>query len=104
MAKSSSFKSDLVARLRKDPDLQVEYLNASLEENSDMPEALLQALRTIAEAHGFEELAHDAHLSQKSLYKILSADKDSKPRFETISKILNALGLKLTVEPKKKVG
>lgn len=43
-------------------------------------------------------LAEAADLSQKSLYKILSDAKDAKPRYETIVKLLNALGLRLTVE------
>lgn len=103
MAKrSSSFREGLVDRLKKDPEFQVEYLKTSLEENSDMPEAILMALRDIAEARGFEELAEAAHLSQKSLYKILSESKDAKPRFETIVKLLDALGLRLTVEQKRK--
>jgi probable addiction module antidote protein len=101
MAKrSSSYREKLIDRLKNDPDFQVEYLKASLEENSDMPEAILMALRDIAEARGFEELAEAAHLSQKSLYKILSETKDAKPRFETIVKLLDALGLRLTVELK----
>lgn len=99
MAKrSSDYRKGLIERLKKDPEFQVEYLKASLEENSDMPEAILMALRDIAEARGFEQLAEAADLSQKSLYKILSDTKDAKPRFETIVKLLNALGLRLTVE------
>lgn len=99
MAKrSSNYRKNLIERLKKDPEFQVEYLKASVEENSDMPDAILMALRDIAEARGFEQLAEAADLSQKSLYKILSETKDSKPRFETIVKLLNALGLRLTVE------
>jgi probable addiction module antidote protein len=103
MAKrSSSYREGLVDRLRNDPKFQVEYLRTSLEENTDMPEAILMALRDIAEARGFEELAEAADLSQKSLYKILSDTKDAKPRFETIVKLLDALGLRLTIERKQK--
>ncbi len=99
MAKrSSDYRKGLIERLKKDPEFQVEYLKASLEDNSDMPDAILMALRDIAEARGFEQLAEAADLSQKSLYKILSDAKDAKPRFETIVKLLNALGLRLTVE------
>ncbi len=98
--KSSSYHDGLIKRLKSDPEFQVEYLKSSLEENADMPEAILMALRDIAEARGFEELAEAAHLSQKSLYKILSETKDAKPRFETIVKLLDALGLRLTVEQK----
>jgi len=101
MAKrSKSYREGLVIRLKADPEFQIEYLKASLEENADMPEAILMALRDIAEARGFEKLASAARLSQKSLYKILSDAKDAKPRFETIVKLLDALGLRLTIEQK----
>ena len=102
MAKrSSDYRKAIIDRLRKDPEFQVEYLKASLEENADMPEAIIVALRDIAEARGFEQMAEDADLSQKSLYKIFSETKDAKPRFETIVKLLNALGLRLTVEERR---
>lgn len=97
---SKSFKKIWIDRLRKDPELVVEYLKAEIEENSDMPEALLSALRVVAEATGYEALAKKAHLSQKSLYKILSENRDTHPRFETVYRLLDAVGLKLTVEPK----
>ena len=80
----------------------MEYLKVSLTENGDNPKVLLSALRTIAEVRGFEELAEEASLSQKSLYKILSQSASNHPRFETIHKIVDALGLQLTVEPKVK--
>ena len=100
--RSKPYREGLVAKLREDPEFQMEYLKTSLEENMDMPEAILMALRDIAEARGFEELAEAAHLSQKSLYKILSEAKDAKPRFETIVKLLDALGLRLTIEQKQR--
>lgn len=98
-----SHEKGLIEWLRKSPDNQREYLKASIEENSDMPEAILSAIREIAEARGFESLAKEAGLSQKALYKILSEDKNAKPRFETISQIVQALGLRITVEPIDKV-
>ncbi len=97
-----SHEKGLVEWLKKSPDNQREYLKASIEENSDMPEAILLAIREIAEARGFEALAKDAGLSQKALYKILSDEKEAKPRFETIAQILQALGLRFTVEPTHK--
>lgn len=100
--RSSSYHDGLIDRLKDDPEFQMEYLKTSLEENADMPEAILMALRHIAEARGYEELAEAAHLSQKSLYKILSDSKVPKPRFETIVKLLDALGLRLTIEQKQK--
>jgi len=38
-------------------------------------------------------------LSQNALYKILDEDKEAKPRFETIIQLLQAVGLRFTVEP-----
>ena len=94
-----SHEKGLLEWLKKSHDNQHEYLKASIEENSDMPEAILAAIREIAEARGYEVLASDAGLSQKALYKILSEDKDAKPRYETISQLVHALGLRFTVEP-----
>ncbi len=93
--------------LKKSEKNQRDYLKASIEENTDMPDAILSAIREIAEARGYEALAKEAGLSQKALYKILSEDKESKPRFETIAQLINALGLRFTVEPidsKSKIG
>jgi probable addiction module antidote protein len=82
---------------------QIEYLRANIEENSDMPEAIILALKDIAEVRGYEKLAKEAGLSKKSLYKILS--EDSKPRYETIVQIIHGLGLRFTLEPAtQKVG
>ena len=95
---SRSHEEGLIEWLRKDPENQREYLKASIEENADIPEAILSAIRDIAEARGYEVLAKEAGLSQKALYKILSEDKDVKPRFETIVQLIQALGLRFTVE------
>jgi probable addiction module antidote protein len=100
MTKASVAHQDwLIKWLKESSENQQAYLTASIEENSDLPSAILKAIRDVAEARGFENLAKEAGLSQKALYKILSPDKDSKPRYETISQILYALGLRLTVEP-----
>jgi probable addiction module antidote protein len=97
---SKSFHDVWVDRLKKDPKLVAEYIKAEVEENSDSPEALISALRTVAEALGFEELAGRGNFGQKSLYKILSDKRDSKPQFETVFRLLDAIGLRLTVERK----
>lgn len=55
---------------------------------------LLQALNDIARARGMAELAKQTGLGRESLYKTLA--KGSKPRFETIVKILDAFNLTLT--------
>lgn len=91
-------KEGLIEKLKKSEDYQREYLKASIEENWDMPEAILIAIREIAEARGYESLAKEAGLSQKALYKILDEEKEAKPRFETIAQLIQALGLRFTVE------
>lgn len=71
-----------------------EYLNAVLEENDSA--LLIAALGDIAKAKGMTQIAKDSGLSRESLYKSLAAD--SKPRFETIQKVLGALGVSLAVK------
>ena len=68
-----------------------EFLNAALEDGS--PEVLLQAIRTAARARGMSQLARDAGLGRESLYKALAPG--AKPRFDTILKLLPALGVQL---------
>lgn len=97
------YRASVVDRLRDDPGLQREYLKAAMEENRDVPEALLAALRSVAEAKGFARLAAQAGMSSKSLYKVLDMERGGQPRFETICKIVDALGLRLTIEPKSRV-
>lgn len=55
----------------------------------------IHALNTAARAKGMTEVARQAGVTRASLYKSLSAD--GNPRFETISKIVEALGGHLTV-------
>lgn len=75
-------------------DAIAEYLSIVLEE--DDPDAFIQALGTIARARSMAKIAQDTGLSRESLYKALRAD--ASPRYETISKVVKALGLKLTVQ------
>ena len=70
-----------------------EYLTAILEENN--PDLLLSALSDVARARGMAQIAKDSGLGRESLYKALAPG--AKPRFETIMKVMHALGVKLTV-------
>ncbi len=71
------------------------YLTAALEDSK--PEVFLTALRDVARARGMTQLAKDAGLGRESLYKALTAG--AKPRYDTLLKLLQALGVKLTVTP-----
>jgi probable addiction module antidote protein len=73
------------------------YLEESLKvamEDSD-PAFLAQALGTVARARGMTGIAQAAGLSRESLYKAL--DEDGNPEFGTILRVLQALGLKLSI-------
>jgi len=68
-----------------------EYLTAALEDPD--PEAFLAAVRDVAKARGVATIAAKAGLGRESLYKTLRPG--AKPRFETVVRLLDALGVKL---------
>lgn len=62
--------------------------------------ALLQAaLGDIAKARGMAEVARSAGVGRESLYKSLRAT--GNPSFQTIAKVIDALGGQLSVTPKR---
>jgi probable addiction module antidote protein len=72
-----------------------EYLTVVLEEND--PAALAGALGTIARARGMNEIAKASGLTREALYKALRPG--ASPRFDTVSRVCAALGVKLTAVP-----
>lgn len=72
-----------------------EYLSIVLEE--DDPVLLAAAVGDIAKARGMTQIAKDAGVSRESLYKSLGGG--AMPRFDTITKVLGALGIKLVAVP-----
>lgn len=72
-----------------------EYLSAALEDPN--PDLFLVAVRDVARARGMTQLAKDAGVGRESLYKALTPG--SKPRYDTVVKIMHALGVKLTATP-----
>ena len=71
------------------------YLDEALE-TAD-PAFIVQALGTVARARGMTQIAKDAGLSRESLYRALSAE--GNPEFDTVIRVLQALGLRLSVTP-----
>jgi len=84
---------DMAESLKTAEDIVI-YLNMVLEEN-DAAE-LAHALGIITKAKGMTQIAKEAGIGREALYKALR--HDSSPRFETINRVVNALGLKLTVQ------
>lgn len=72
-----------------------EYLNAALEDEN--PDVFLIAISDVAKARGMSKLAKDAGLGRESLYKALAPG--AKPRYDTIIKLLKALGVELHTSP-----
>jgi probable addiction module antidote protein len=84
-----------VAEFLQDEETIAEYLNMALEDPN--PEMLLLAVKNIARAQGMTQLAKDTGLGRESLYKALS--EGAKPRYDTLLKVVRALGIKLHAEP-----
>jgi probable addiction module antidote protein len=85
---------DAAEHLRDEADIAA-YLNAVLEEND--PSALAEALGTVARARGMTAVAESAGIAREALYKALRPG--AQPRFETIQRVMTALGVKLTAVP-----
>jgi probable addiction module antidote protein len=83
---------DAAAYLDND-EVIAEYLSAATEDpNLDV---FLAALGDVAKARGMALIAKESGLGRESLYKALSAG--AHPRYETISAVLHALGVKFAV-------
>ncbi len=73
-----------------------EYLTAALE-NPDQ-DVFLAAVADVAKARGMTAVAADSGLGRESLYKALRPG--AQPRFETVRRLLEALGVQLDVSPR----
>jgi probable addiction module antidote protein len=83
---------DVANYLKTDQDIKL-FLKESA--NTGDISDFIHALSTAARAKGMTEVAKQAGVSRASLYKSLS--DNSNPRFDTITKIVEALGCKLIV-------
>ena len=96
MPKTRKYRDSLLKALKNLKEAQA-YLNTSLEEND--PKLFLLALRNVAEAHGgVTKLAKRTKLNRENLYRILS--KRGNPELSSLTRLLEAMGLKLTVDLK----
>ncbi len=97
-AKTVTTKYDVSEHLRT-PQEMAAYLEACIEEANGDAAFIAKALGDIARAKGMSQVARDAGLSRESLYKALSGERT--PGFDTILKVINALGLKLHAGAKR---
>jgi probable addiction module antidote protein len=85
---------DAAEYLNSDDDVAA-YLTTILEEND--PALLAAAIGDIARARGMSQVARDSGIAREALYKALRPG--SEPRFETISRVCAALGVRLVAQP-----
>ena len=95
MARTVTTRYDVAEHLRTPEDMAA-YLAACLEDARGDAAHIAKALGDISRAKGMSKVARDAGLSRESLYKALSGERS--PGFDTILKVMKALGLKLTAE------
>lgn len=84
---------DPAEHLKDEADIAA-YLTLVIEEGD--PSELPHALGIVARARGMTEIAKDSGLTREALYRALRSD--AHPRFDTVSRVCAALGVKLVVQ------
>ena len=95
MKKTATTRYDVSEHLRT-PKEMAAYLEACFETAGGDAAFIAKALGDIARAKGMAQVAREAGLSRESLYKALSGDRS--PGFDTVLKVIEALGLRLRAE------
>lgn len=98
MAKGSKLQDHIELEL-KDPDFAASYLASALDEGDDT--FISEALSKVIKAHGATALASETGIARQALYKMCSTE--GNPSFRNVAKLLAAIGLEITVQPKSKV-
>ena len=88
MPKPSAFD---VAEYLDTDEVIAEYLTAALEDPN--PDVFLMAVADVAKAKGMSQVASQTGLGRESLYKAFAPG--AKPRYDTVLKVLKALGIQL---------
>ena len=99
MAKTVTTRYDVAEHLRT-PKEMAAYLEACFEEANGDAAFIAKALGDVARAKGMSQVARDAGLSRESLYKALSGER--APGFDTVLKVIGALGLTLRAQVTRK--
>jgi probable addiction module antidote protein len=80
------------------PERQAAYIAAAFEIGD--PDFVRDALGVVARARGMAGIAKTAKLNRESLYKALG--ETGNPEFGTVMRVIQALGLTLSVRPVEK--
>ena len=84
-------------KLLSDPEVAALYLEEILADGDI--ELFKEALKDVASARvgSMSKLAEETHLAREALYNSLS--REGNPRFDTLTKVLSAAGLRLSIAP-----
>jgi probable addiction module antidote protein len=96
MGHGTKFQKDLSQKLHN-PDFAADYLAAAILENDE--EFLTEALAKVIKIHGATKVSEETGITRQAIYKMLSGE--GNPSFKNITKLLEAVGLELTVRRKK---
>jgi len=85
---------DMARQLKSKEDIAA-FVTMAIEDG-DAAE-LAHALGVVAKARGMSEIAQKTGITREALYKALKPN--AKPRFDTISRVCEALGVRLVAQP-----
>ncbi len=85
---------DMADQLKTEEDIAA-YLTIVIEEGDSSE--LAHALGVAAKARGMSDIAAQSGLTREALYKALRPN--AQPRFDTISRVCQALGVRLVAQP-----
>ncbi|MEE7547345.1 putative addiction module antidote protein [Xanthomonas sp. Kuri4-1] len=88
------------AEFLEDDEALATYLTEALA--SGDAEHFQDALQVVARARGMSQIAEASGLGRESLYKALKPG--AHPRFDTVQRVLGALGVRLSIEPSGNAG
>jgi len=96
MPKGTRFKDYLNDQL-KSSKYAAHYIQAAIEEND--ADYFIQALSEVVRVHGVADLAEKTGIARQAIYQMTSSE--GNPTLKNVNKILEQLGLELTVRVKK---
>ena len=95
ITKTIPSRYDVAEHLRTTEEMAA-YLDACIDEADGDAAFIAKAIGDIARARGMSQIARDTGLSRESLYR--SLDGEHIPSFDTILKVIKALGIHLHAE------
>jgi probable addiction module antidote protein len=90
-SKTRPYREFLLERLAN-PEVATAYVSAALE---DSQASFLKAVKNVAQAREMASVARQAGVQRETLYRSLS--EDGNPTLATLTSILNALDMKITI-------